>query len=351
MAMADPISGQALSLLDIARATGADGKYVEIIEILNEVNPILMDLRSMPANNGLVHIGGVRTSLPEGTYRAFYQGIESEKAVVTQFQENCAMLESFAEPDAALIDLHRNRGDIMVQQNKAFIEGLGQKQARTIFYGDPTNEPNAFRGLSPRYNAYGYTPGTGVEGGVDRHFYPYNVINMGGTGTDLTSLWAIEFGADQVFGIYPSTSAAGLQHEDMGKQITHDSSGKQFVTYLQHYKWMMGLCVADWRSAVRVCNIDLSAYSGVITDADAAALSNVVYDAIERLPHGGRGAAIYCPRRLHTAFNKIAAQKFNLALTLAQWNGEVLPSVNGMMFKACDAIAEHETAVAAYVAA
>lgn len=351
MSMADPTYGQALSMLDIARATGADGKYISIIEILNETNPILQDLRSVQANSGMVHVAAVRTGLPEGTYRAFYQGVESEKATVTQIQESTSMLESFAQPDKALIDLHRNRGDIMLQQTRGFIEGLGQTQARTIFYGNPAIAPNEFRGLTTRYSSYGITSSTGAAvSGVDKHFYPYNVISMGGTGTNLTSIWVIEFGADKIFGIYPQNSTAGLNHEDLGQQLVLDSAGKQFLAYTQHYSWRLGLVVADWRSAVRICNIDTSAYSSSISDANANALGDVIFDAIERLPNHGRGAAVYCSPRMHTAFNKIARNRLNLALSLAEWNGQVLPSVNGMMFKVCDAISEHETVVSAYSA-
>lgn len=338
MAMQDPRYGEALSMMDIARLTGADKKYLPIIEIMNKSNPIVEDLLSIQANSGMVHEMAVRTSLPHGTFRMFYQGTPTEKSTTAQIRESCSLLETNAIMDKALIDIHANRGNIMLSQSKAFIEGLGQTQARTIFYGNSSINPNEYRGLATRYDRIELND-------TDSPFY--NVIDAGGTGDNLSSMWIISFGADKIHGIYPTGSVSGLQHIDMPMDYAYDSTGKKFLAYRQHYSWRWGLAVPDWRYAVRIANVDIASLQTAGTSAYSGPdLGNIVWDAIERLPNDGRdGTFIYCSPKVWTAFQKMAANKFNLALSLQEWNGRILPAVNSMMLKRCDAILEHEAHV------
>lgn len=339
MAAENPIYGNALSMMDIASHSGSDGKYLKIIEILSENNPILQDLKSVVANNGMFHVSAIRTGLPQGSYRAFYQGVPTEKATVTQIQESCAMLESFAKPDARLIDLNADRGNVLISQNKAFIEGLGQHQARTLFYGDPAINPNEFRGLSARYNSIG----------TDERKSSFNVIDAGGaaTSTELTSAWIINWGEDKIHGIYPKGSVAGLRHEDLGKKLAQDSNGHEYMTYVSHYMWDLGLMVSDWRWAIRIANIDVSALKDAGKDSyTGPQLGLLLWDALEKIQGmSPAGCSFYAARPVWGAIQKLAQAKGNLALQLKDWNGQILPTIGDIPIKVCDAISRHENHV------
>lgn len=340
MAMADPIYGEALSFRDIAASMGADGRHVNMIEILNKRNPILSDLRSVEANSGLFHVTAVRTGLPEGTKRAYYQGVKTEKATATQQSEKVSLLESIAKPDAALLEVAANRAQVLADQDRGFVTGLGQRQARSIFYGDPKIDPNDFRGLAPRYNFISDDP---MSPG-------YQVIDAGGEGANLTSIYLVKWGSDAVHGIYPRGSVAGLQVRDMGIQLALDSAGLEYRASVQHYSWYMGLVVADYRKVVRVANIDVSQITDTTSDMFNK-LGDLIWDAIgtKFFDMTGEGTSFYCSPKVWTAFMKLARgnSRNNMALPLVDWNGRTLPSINNMLLKPEDAISEHEQRVVA----
>lgn len=337
MAIGDPIYGEALSIADIA-AHSRD--YGPIVEILNKRNPILKDIRMVRCNNGTSHKGIIRTSLPDGTFKGFYQGVNSEKATVVQIEEPTKMLQSIALADCDLIDLNENIGNALLQQNKGFIAGLGQHQARTLFYGDENQNPNVYNGLASRYNAYGDNP----------KFSSYNVINAGGTGTNLTSIYIVGWGDDKVCGIYPANSVAGLQHRDLGADLVPDSAGRLFRAYRHHYSWSMGLFVADWRYCIRIANIDIAQFANWGTSAWAGPdLGTMIIQALGmKFPDNTPdGSVMYCSRDVWTMFQIMARDKGNLALSLRQWNGETIDAVNGMPLRICESISTHETVVPA----
>lgn len=333
MSMADPIYGHSLSLRDIV-SHSIDRRYEPIVEFLNRENPILQDIRLVEANKGLYHNVIVRTSLPEGTFRAMYQGVPTEKATVTQIQEKTTMLESFAKIDTRMLDLTKDRGNILLSQSKAFIEGMGQHQARTIFYGNPSVNPNEYLGLANRYNQIG----------TNRMLRSYNVIDAGGTGANLTSIWLIGWAEDRLCGIYPAGSQAGLRHDDLGVSLALDSNGNEYTASTQHYMWDMGLAVSDWRWCVRIANVDIDALAQAGTPGYTGPdIGLTMWDAIGKIPNrSASGMFFYCPSKVWVAIHKLAMRTNNVNLTLMQWNGQELPSINQAPFRVCDAISEHE---------
>lgn len=338
MSMADPIYGHSLSMRDIV-AHSVDRKYAPIVEFLNRENPILQDIRLVEANRGSYHTVAVRTSLPEGTFRAMYQGVPTEKATVTQIQEKTTMLESFAKIDTRMLELNRDRGDILLSQSKAFVEGLGQHQARTIFYGNPAVNPNEYQGLANRYTQHG----------TNKLRQSYNVIDAGGTGANLTSAWLIGWAEDRLCGIYPTGSQAGLRHEDMGVSLALDSNGNEYKASTQHFMWDMGLAIPDWRYGVRIANIDINALAGAGTEGYTGPdLGLLMWDAIAKIPNrSAAGMFFYCTSKVWVAVHKLAMRQNNVHLNLIQWNGEELPAINKAPFRVCDAISENEQHVEA----
>jgi hypothetical protein len=235
------------TLLDLARRTDPDNKIATIVEILNETNEILDDMVWVEGNLPTGHRSTVRTGIPAPTWRKLYQGVQPTKSTTVQVTDNVGMLEAYAEVDKALADLNDNTSAFRLSEERAFLEGISQELADTLFYGNEGTEPEAFTGLAPRFNSLSAENAD-------------NIINAGGSGSDNTSIWLIVWGPNTCHGIIPKGSTAGVQMSDKGVVTIEDAdgSGGRMEAYRSHYRLDAGLTVRDWRYLVRIANIDKS---------------------------------------------------------------------------------------------
>jgi len=334
------LSSNNLSLIDIARQFGPDSKELKLAEILTQKNAILEDMPFIECNNGMVNIGAVRTGLPSGTWRKLYGGVAPEKSTTKQVSDTCGMLESFSEPDAALINMAPNKAIALLREGKAFISGMSKTMASAVFYGDSVTSPEKIEGLSSRYNAYG----------TDEDESSFNVLNAGGNGSYLTSIFAIAWGDDTMFGLYPKGSKAGLQQNDLGEQTTTLADGKKYRVYQTHYKWDCGLAVLDWRYCVRIANIDVtSLVSAGDSGYSGPNLIGLLTDAMYRFPDDAANIIIYANRTVSAALTKLAVVKGNLALGIDEFAGKKITHFWGHAIKRCDAILGTESHIPAAV--
>ena len=70
---------------------------------------------------------------------------------------------------------------------------MNQEMATTLFYGDEKINPAGFTGLG----AYFYSKTNQEDIWADQ------IIDCGGTGDNLTSVWFVGFGEQQVYGLFP----------------------------------------------------------------------------------------------------------------------------------------------------
>ncbi len=264
------------TLLDLANRLDPNNNIAPIAEILTETNEILMDMTWMEGNLLTGHKSTVRTGLPTPTWRKMYGGVQPTKSTTAQIEDTTGMLEAYGEVDKALADLNGNSAAFMASENKAHIEGMSQEMADTLFYGNESTEPEAFTGLSPRFNDLSAENAD-------------NIINAGGTGADNRSIWMIGWSPETCAGIVPKGSVTGLQMEDLGEDTAQNIDGKGGLAqvYRSHFRWDAGLCVKDWRYVVRICNIDKSELSTTWTNGaftSGADLSELMFQAIELVP-------------------------------------------------------------------
>ncbi|MCP4372969.1 MAG: hypothetical protein GY797_33410 [Deltaproteobacteria bacterium] len=300
------------TLLDIAKASNPDGSIAAVAEILNEQTPMLDDIPWIEANDGGSHKSTLRASIPTPTWRLFNQGVVTTKSTTKQISDVCGMLEAYAEVDAALVDINSNREAYRAQENAAHIEGMSQELISTLIYGDTDVDPEKFIGLAPRY----YTLSGATTSG--------NLLTAGGSGSDNTSMWLIGWGPNTVHGIYPKGTEAGLGYEDKGQVTAIDSSNNgKYEVYRSHYKWKPGLVVRDWRSVVRIPNIDVSDLltSGDATD-NSANLIKLMVQALHKLPSTGMMRPVfYCNETVASMLDNKLMNTSNLALQLKDLTG------------------------------
>ncbi len=286
------------TLADQAKRLDPNGKVDAIVEILNETNEALDQMVWIEGNLPTGHRSTIRTGLPQPTWRKLYGGVQPTRSTTTQVTDNTGMLEAYAEVDKALADLNGNTSEFRLSEDRAHIEGMNQEMAQTLFYGNEGPEPEAFTGLSPRFNDLSAENAD-------------NIIDAGGSGSDNTSIWYMIWGENTVHGIYPKGSIAGLSSDNKGQVTIEDidGNGGRMEGYRTHYLWKPGLTVRDWRYIVRICNIDVSDLNKDIT-GNSADLADLLSIAFETVPSRRMGReAIYCNRTISAMLRRQVVTK------------------------------------------
>lgn len=279
----------AVTLLDFAKSIDPDGNTATVVELLNQSNEILTDMKWIEGNLSTGHLTTVRTGLPTVVWRRLYKGVPASKSQRAQVTDSTGMLEARSEVDQAVAELNGNTPEFRLSEATAFLEAMNQSMAQTLFYGDTTVNPERFNGLSPRYSSL-----SAGNGG--------NIIDAGGTSTDNASMWLIVWGENTVTGIFPKGSKAGITHEDLGLIDAFDDSTPpaRYRAYADHWIWKCGISLRDWRYAIRICNIDISDLVGQTgTQALTAAtwLPKLMIKAMARVPNMGMGSPVFYANR------------------------------------------------------
>jgi hypothetical protein len=321
------------TLLDVARRTDADGKIATIVELLNQTNDVLTDMSWVEGNLETGNKTTVRTGLPTPTWRKLYGGVQPAKSTTAQVQDACGMLEAYAEIDKALADLNGNTAAFRLSEDAAHIEGMSQKLATTLFYGNEGTEPEAFTGLAPRYNSL-------AAQNAD------NIINAGGASTDNTSIWLCVWGPQTGFGIYPKGSMGGLQMHDKGQVTIEnvDGAGGRMEGYRTHYRWDAGLTIRDWRYFVRVANVKIG---DLATIANTKNLINWMVQASERIPSFGKGrACFYVNRTIREKLRLGILERVSNNLSWETVEGKRVMTFDDIPVRRTDALLNTESVVA-----
>lgn len=343
------IGNTALTYADWAKRVDDGGKIATIIELLSQTNECMLDMLVVEGNLTTGHKTTVRTGLPSATWRLLNYGVALSKSTTAQIVDTCGNLEAESQIDVDIAKLNGTQSSFRLSENMAFIEALNQQMASTLFYGNTGINPERFMGFSPRYNTLNSaTAQTAV-----------NVIDAGGTGSDLTSIWIVTWGPNTVHGIFPKGTSAGLQHEDMGRWRVLDSNQNPYWALVDHYKWNLGLTVRDWRYVVRIANIDVSDLATV----NAANLINAIIRGLRRLPttpvsaspvqtsdspsvQGPMGkTVIYANRTVSTYLDIQATNKTNVLLSLGEFDGRPVTKFRGIPVRTVDALLNNETRV------
>ena len=325
-----------LTLVDLFKQQEGDGKVTaQIIEMLAQTNQILDDMVVMPCNNGTKHLTTSRTGLPAGTWRRLYQGVQPTKSEVRQVTDTTGMLESWSEVDSKLVSLSANPGQFRMNESAAFIEGMSNDMASTLFYGNTDTDPEQFMGLAPRFNSLSAENSS-------------QVIDAGGSGIDNTSIWFVVWSERTCHGLYPASETAGLGREDKGKVTKTNSDGSLLDVHREKFTWDLGLSVRDWRYVARICNIDVSlALAGSVTLFDF--MRSAYYKLQQRRVTGGR-IAIYCNTDMLEVLDMLsnnsgAADSFIRLKSGTDIQGKEVEMYRGIPIRECDAILNTEAEV------
>ena len=323
-----------LTLADWTKRVDPDGKVPMIVELLGQTNEILNDMQWIEGNLPTGHRTTVRTTLPTVAWRLLNQGVSPSKSTTAQIDEACGMMEAWSEVDKDLALLNGNTAEFRLSEAQSFLEAMNQEMADTLFYGNSGTAPEEFNGFATRYNDLSGTT------------YASNIVEGSGTGSDNSSVWLIGWSPQTIAGIFPKGSQAGLIHEDLGLETVETTagiSGSRMRAYRDHFQWKCGLCVRDWRYAVRIANIDIS---NLVAKSSAADLTDLMIKAIHRLPTLNGVRPVFYMNR--TCFQMLDIQRRDdivTNLTYVDVDGKMTPTFRGIPIRKVDKLRENEARI------
>jgi len=332
--------GELPNLVNVTKRMDPDGSVAKVAELLEQTNPIIQDIPLIEGNLPTGHRTTIRADIPAPTWRKLNYGVRPTKSETAQVDDTIGMMEAYSEIDKDLAMLNGNTAEFRMSEDIPHIEGMSNAMAQTIFYGDTATNPERFLGLSPRYDTLDLSD---KPDAVTPSAHLPNVIDAGGTGANLTSLWYIVWGESTVHGIYPKGSQAGLMSEDLGELTLQDNDGGRFQGFRSHYQWKMGISVRDWRFISRVANINLNDL------ADPTNIRQIYHDMIKAMhavPSSGRNrGTFYCSAAVAAILDFNAVDKDNASLGVTEIFGEEVMSFRRRPIRECDAILETETEI------
>lgn len=308
-----------------------DLAYKKIIEMQSKTNKILQILPYHPCNSDLVERTVVRTELPEVAWRLINKGVKPSKSASKQVSFTTGTMEALAQIDEELMALNGNSPEWRLSENAAFQEAMNQEMASTFFYGDEKVTPAKFTGLS----AYYYSK-------AEPAVYSDRIIDCGGTGNNLTSVWIVCMGEQSLYGIFPAKTHAGFEYHDNGRVKCLDADGGELYKYESQYKWRNGLALKDPRYVVRLCNIDTTKLTGTNVD-DFIAKLITGFNRIENPSMGSM--AIFCNRDMETYFDICQVRATNVRLGINDFFGSKVTSFRGVPILRNEAILSTESQI------
>lgn len=312
-----------LTLLELAKRTNPKGDLAVIAEVLQRDNEILQDAPWIEANDTFGHKIVQRLSLPTGSWRKLNQGVASEASQTRELTEGIGMLETYSEADKDLVDAAPDPRAFRNSESIAFLEGLSQTLASCLIYGNAGTDPEKFTGLAPRLDVLSQV----------------NAYGASGTGSDLSSVYVVQWGENRVFMAYPKGSKSmGINHTDLGEVTLLDSSSNKYQGYRDHFQVKCGLVVKDERCVARIANCETAGSSNLFDE-------DLLIEALNRMPMRGSGAVIYANATLLTRMDIIAKDKSNVNYGIQDIFGRPTVTFRGIPVKKVDAILDTETAI------
>lgn len=314
------LASNQLGIIELANRTG-DGSVLAIANALSRQDDWIMDAVWVEGTGATGHAVGRRTGLPSGSKRRFNDGVGKESSKTKQFIETYELLEAASYVDKKLHDINPNPTEFRRREDEAFLEGLAQTLASDFVYGNVDTDIDSMQGIAPRRPALGT-----------------NVINEGGSGNDVTSVWVIKWSPTGVYLTYPPGTNIGIQFEDMGVQLVDgQTAGTTFKALVSWFEVNVGLAVADERCLQRIANIESSGANGLDEDSIITAISN--------LPGGIAGASIIMNKQAKSQYDVLVKDKANVSFPMTDPFGTPVQNFQGVPIRVTEAITSVETAL------
>lgn len=331
-----------VTLADVAKSK--DKKIGGVAEVLVQENPMLNDIPYMEMNEGTIHKEDIRSSLPSVYYRKANQPIPASKTATEERTFTAAHFESKSQMDQAVASrggtdrIGYNRWN----QAQGHLQAMGLEHASLMIYGSPFAANSKAAGLFDIYSTLAAAEATSKQ-----------VIDGGGSSSDLTSILRVHWGERALFGVYPKGTMAGLKRTDRsaGDRLVQiqgtDQNGNTgtFWGYEEDFEIDHGLVTKDYRQASRLANIDID---NLKSGAGAADLIDLMISQHYKIHNLQNGVGVwYCNRTIEAFLHKQALTKVGAGagLRFDNYQGEKVLEFLGFPIRRADAILNSESAV------
>lgn len=309
-----------LGLVELAKRLHNDA-LLFIAEVLTEDRPLLGDAIFKEANNQLEHVGIIRSNLPRAEVRKINEGVGKGQSDVTEIRDKVACFQTYSEIDVKLAKLAPNESKFLTDEERAFVDGLGEQAEEIMLYGNIATD--TVDGFFTRLNA------TALD----------NVTSMGhsGTGAVLDSLLIVDWHNTDCHALYPRNAekSLGIDRKYLGIQTVKDVADKQFEAHRTLYEFNTGLHIKDPKRVHRICNINKA----------SAFKPEILLGALNQMKNMGKNAVIYCSTDMKTVFDVMAYDKAHTQFTVKDVAGLDITHFRGVPIKVLHTMVK-ETAVA-----
>ena len=313
--MATAINDTSMSVLDAAKAQGADGQILNCAELLSKKTGMLQDIPFVPTDEAESHVSAQATSLPTGADIVHNQETAASKSTVANIVETTQGFEIWLTPAVSVLNYGGNPGGKLAKETMRATEAMKQAVQSRFITGNGDTTPGQMYGFQVRYSS--------LSSNAAR-----NIIDCDGTGSDNASIYYVRWSPETIYGLYPKGTKAGLDFKDYGEMPVTTSSG-EIVRRKLHFQWWFGLSIDDWRQAGRLCNIDIPALLAG-TGADLISRINDLMAVIEDGTHGK--GALYMNETVHAALRRQSrtAVQAGGGMTYSNVDGQDRWSVNNV---------------------
>ena len=318
-----------------SRLIGKDKAMAKTLEFMKQTDPFMDDMGWVQCNSGDNHEYKFRTGLPEAHVRAVNDYIPMGKSTTKKGIATTSSIDALAEIDAEFIDGTAADGkgnEIRADEAKATIMGIGNKSAEQILYASLKTNPKSFDGFMTRYGKIS----------TNKENIGYNVIDAEGTGSNLCSIIVANFSPQTVYGIFPKGGSIGVTRKQYAETIDKNEDGDGRPVYRDRYNRKLGLCIEDWRSTIRIVNVDVDDLHNI----DIVALLIKAYYRIPNFVRNIEGVnpVIYCPTPIAAALTTQAIEKTS-PVKVGDVEGKPITSFWGYKIKECDSMLTTEERV------
>lgn len=326
-----------MTLLDFAKSKDPDGQQAQVIELLEQYNPILKDAPAYPSNAPLGNRVTYRRSLPSVGSAKINKGVTRSKSATDQRVDPIGIFSGRSEVDRRIIDIEGMAA--FTQKRKmetaAFTEAFAQLLAYNVAYGDTKTDEAAFDGLAPRTASL--NPNTSRT--------TSQVHSMGTvTGSDGCSVFIVDWGEYACKAIFPLNTTAGLRIDDIGETDGLDEDSASLRVYAMLYDWYLGISVPDPRHIARIPNIDLS--DSLLASPTQGSLIDKIRMVMDLMPVPGPSQRVlYCPMQLKTAIRQQAEAKGTVVMTVKEYLNEQVDHIDGFPIRSVEQFSTAEATV------
>lgn len=235
-------------MIDAYKMMDGKGRLIDVIEVMNDTaQDIMDDWVWQECNEGQKHTRSIRTGLPTLSWGALYEGIPQSKSAKQTVSDTTGFVEGLSQVDTRQLDLYaENRTQVRAMEARPFQESMAQELVTAMFYHSSDSNVRHPKGLGARFGVKA-TSGAGNQ-----------IVDAGGTGSDNTSIWMVEWGYEGLSVIYPKGTTAGMTRENKGQQRVLDESGNPYYVEEELFRCHVGFSIGDWQRVVRIANVDVS---------------------------------------------------------------------------------------------